>query len=142
MFISNDNQYKTGFPGEKIMRYSKQRELVLKTVLENRIHPNAEFVYNTLKEEYPDLSLGTVYRNLNSLVKNDMLRKISIPNGSDCFDGTLAEHQHLVCTQCGKVIDICIPELEKVHNNVLVKTGFTINSSSLAFEGVCKDCSK
>ena len=44
------------------MRYSKQRELVLKTVLENKIHPNAEFVYNVLKETNPELSLGTVYR--------------------------------------------------------------------------------
>ena len=122
------------------MRYSKQRELVLKTVLENKIHPNAEFVYNTLKEENPDLSLGTVYRNLNSLVKNNMLKRISIPNGSDCFDGTLAEHQHLVCTECGKVIDINLSELERIHSNVLKKMGFDINCSSLALEGTCKDC--
>ncbi len=124
------------------MRYSKQRELVLKTVLENKIHPNAEFVYHALKEENPELSLGTVYRNLNSLVKNNMLKRISIPNGSDCFDGTLAEHQHLVCTTCGKVIDISISELEKIRSNVMNKTGFSINFSSLAFEGLCKECSK
>ena len=124
------------------MRYSKQRELVLKTVLENKIHPNAEFVYNTLKEENPDLSLGTVYRNLNSLVKNNMLRKISIPNGSDCFDGTLAEHQHLVCKDCGKVIDISLSELEKIRMNVFNKTGFSVDYSTLAFEGVCKECQK
>ncbi len=122
------------------MRYSKQRELVLKTVLENKVHPNAEFVYNKLKEEYPELSLGTVYRNLNSLVKNNMLKKIDIPNGSDCFDGTLAEHQHLVCTKCGKVMDISIPELERIRNNVYKKTGFNINYTSLAFEGMCREC--
>lgn len=124
------------------MRYSKQRELVLKTVLENKIHPNAEFVYNTLKEENPDLSLGTVYRNLNSLVKNNMLKRISIPNGSDCFDGTLAEHQHLVCTECGAVIDIRLSELEKICSNVFKKTGFAVNCSSLALEGICRECQK
>ncbi len=124
------------------MRYSKQRELVLKTVLENKIHPNAEFVYNTLKEENPDLSLGTVYRNLNSLVKNNMLKRISIPNGSDCFDGALAEHQHLVCTKCGKVIDITLSELDKISSGVFKKTGFAINYSSLALEGVCRECQK
>ncbi len=124
------------------MRYSKQRELVLQTVLDNKIHPNAEFIYSTLKEEHPELSLGTVYRNLNSLVKNNMLKKISIPNGSDCFDGTIAEHQHLVCTKCGKVTDICISELEKIRNSVYNKTGFNIDCSSLALEGICKECEK
>lgn len=122
------------------MRYSKQRELVLKTVLENKIHPNAEFVYNVLKETNPELSLGTVYRNLNSLVKNNMLKRISIPNGSDCFDGTLAEHQHLVCTKCGKVIDITLSELDKIQLSVLKKTGFVIDYTSLALEGICKEC--
>ncbi len=122
------------------MRYSKQRELVLQTVLDNKVHPNAEFIYNTLKEEHPELSLGTVYRNLNSLVKNNMLKKISIPNGSDCFDGTIAEHQHLVCTKCDKVTDICISELEKIRHNIYSKTGFNINYSSLALEGICKEC--
>ena len=122
------------------MRYSKQRELVLKTVLENKIHPNAEFVYNVLKETNPELSLGTVYRNLNSLVKNNMLKRISIPNGSDCFDGTLVEHQHLVCTKCGKVIDITLSELDKIQLSVLKKTGFAIDCTSLALEGICKEC--
>lgn len=124
------------------MRYSKQRELILKTVLENKIHPNAEFVYNKLKTEYPELSLGTVYRNLNLLVKNKMLKKINIPNGSDCFDGTIANHQHLVCTECGKIIDVSISELEKITSSVYNKTGFSINCASLAFEGICKECEK
>lgn len=125
-----------------IMRYSKQRELVLKTVLENKIHPNAEFVYNTLKEEYPELSLGTVYRNLNSLVKNNMLKKISIPRGSDCFDGTIAEHQHLICTKCGKIIDVCIMDIDKIQSSIYKKTGFNVNCSSLTLEGICKECEK
>ncbi len=123
------------------MRYSKQRELILNTVLENPVHPTADFVYNCLKEEHSDLSLGTVYRNLNVLAENNMLKKISIPSGSDRFDGTLAEHQHLVCTKCGKVIDVYISELEKIHKHVFDKTGFDINCVSLAFEGVCDECS-
>lgn len=124
------------------MRHSKQRELVLKTVLDNRVHPNAEFVYNSLKADNPELSLGTVYRNLNSLVKNNMLKRISIPNGSDCFDGTMAEHQHLVCTECGKIIDINLCDFEKISINVYKKTGFIVNTSSLALEGVCRECQK
>ena len=122
------------------MRYSIQREMILNTVLEDHTHPSAESVYNHLKGENNDLSLGTVYRNLNILAKNHMLKKISIPNGSDRFDGTLSEHQHLVCTKCGKVTDVYISELEKIHNNVLDRSGFDINFASLAFEGICNEC--
>lgn len=122
------------------MRYSRQRELVLNAVLKHKVHPNADYIYNLLKEDYPELSLGTVYRNLNALVKNNMLKKICIPNGSDCFDGTLAEHQHLVCTKCGKIMDVYISELPRIQRNIYNKTGFKINCTSLAIEGICKDC--
>lgn len=57
------------------MRYSKQRELILNAVLNNKVHPTADFVYNFLKEDNPELSLGTVYRNLNFLAENNMLKK-------------------------------------------------------------------
>lgn len=124
------------------MRYSKQRELILNTVLQNKIHPTADDVYNLLKNDYPGLSLGTVYRNLNFLSEHNMLKKISVPSGSDCFDGTLAEHQHLVCVKCGKVYDISIPEISKIESDVFNRTGFSINVSSLAFEGVCWKCRK
>ncbi len=124
------------------MRYSKQRRLILNTVLENKIHPTADQIYNILKDDNPELSLGTVYRNLNFLSKNNMLKKISIPNGSDRFDGTLSEHQHVICTKCGKVADIRVSELNKICSVVLDKTGFEINCDALAFEGLCEECRK
>ena len=61
--------------GDFNMRYSKQRELILNAVLNNKVHPTADFVYNFLKEDNPELSLGTVYRNLNFLAENNMLKK-------------------------------------------------------------------
>ena len=124
------------------MRYSKQRELILNAVLNNKVHPTADIVYNFLKEDNPELRLETVYRNLNFLAENNMLKKISEPNGSDCFDVTLTDHQHLVCIKCGEVSDICIPELSVIEKKISDKTGFSINTSSLAFEGICKKCKK
>ena len=122
------------------MRYSRQRELILNKVLEDKTHPSAETVYNELKEECGELSLGIVYRNLNMLADNHMLKRISIPNGCDRFDSALSNHQHLVCTKCGKVMDIYITELEKIRRNVCTKTGFDIDFDSLAFEGICSEC--
>lgn len=122
------------------MRYSKQRELILNAVLRNRIHPTAEMVYNLIKDECPDISLGTVYRNLNYLAQNNMLKKINVPDGSDRFDGTLMRHQHLVCRKCGKVQDIGIGELLTIKSRIMENKKFDIDIDSLVFEGICGEC--
>lgn len=124
------------------MRYSRQRELILNAVLRNRIHPTAEMVYNLIKDECPDLSLGTVYRNLNYLAQNNMLKKINVPDGSDRFDGTLLRHQHLVCRKCGKVQDVGIDELLTIKSSIMKDKDFDIDIDSLVFEGVCGECAE
>ena len=92
------------------MRYSKQRELVLHTVEQLCDHPTAEEIYDTAAKECPGLSLGTVYRNLNSLVEAGMVRRVSIPGRADRFDHTLCWHSHLYCTACGGVVDADVDE--------------------------------
>ena len=71
------------------MRYSKQRELVMQTVQQLCDHPTAEEIYDKAAQECPNLSLGTVYRNLNSLVEAGRVRRVSIPGKADRFDHTL-----------------------------------------------------
>ena len=92
------------------MRYSKQRELVMQTVQNLCDHPTAEEIYDTAAKECPGLSLGTVYRNLNSLVEAGRVRRVSIPGQADRFDHTLAWHSHLYCTVCGGVTDAEVDE--------------------------------
>ena len=87
------------------MRYSKQRELVMQTVQNLCDHPTAEEIYDAAVKECPGLSLGTVYRNLNSLVDAGRVRRVSIPGKADRFDHTLPWHSHLYCTVCGSVTD-------------------------------------
>ena len=88
------------------MNYSKQRELILQTVLQNPIHPTADQVYNQVRRQNPKISLGTVYRNLNFLAEMGKIKKISMPVGSDRFDGRLDEHYHAACACCGQVFDL------------------------------------
>ena len=88
------------------MRYSRQRELVLNQVLARCDHPTAEQIYSALRPQCPGLSLGTVYRNLNGLVEMGRLRRVTIPGQADRFDRTLAEHDHLFCRNCGRVVDV------------------------------------
>ena len=87
------------------MRYSKQRELVLQKVEQLCDHPTAEEIFDLAAKECPGLSLGTVYRNLNSLVDAGRVRRVSIPGKADRFDHTLGWHSHLYCNCCGGVVD-------------------------------------
>lgn len=101
------------------MRYSKQRELVMQTVQQLCDHPTAEEIYDKAAQECPNLSLGTVYRNLNSLVEAGRVRRVSIPGKADRFDHTLPWHSHLYCTVCGGVTDA---EVDGKQVMELVKT--------------------
>jgi len=122
------------------MNYSKQRELVLQTVLENPIHPTADDVYEQVRRQNPKISLGTVYRNLNFLSEMGMIRKISMPVGSDRFDGRLDEHYHMACTCCGRVFDMECGALRELDRQILDLQGFQVRDRHLLLTGLCRDC--
>lgn len=121
-------------------KYSRQRELIYNTVIENQVHPTAEFVYNYLKKDNPQLSLGTVYRNLQQLSDNGAINRVSIPNQPDRFDGVIKPHYHAVCSKCGKIEDIFIEEMENIDSLVAKKTGLNIIGHEIVFKTICPLC--
>lgn len=121
-------------------KYSRQRELIYNTVIENQVHPTAEFVYNYLKKDNPQLSLGTVYRNLQQLSDNGAINRVSIPNQPDRFDGVIKPHYHAVCSKCGKIEDIFIEEMENIDSLVAEKTGLNIIGHEIVFKTICPLC--
>lgn len=122
------------------MIYSRQRELILETVLENRVHPTADAVFARLKPDHPELSLATVYRNLNLLAKSGLLIKIPVPGGADHFDGTLEPHYHMICEKCGAMVDIPKEYVPAFDDTVGEKTGCRISGHAILFYGICKNC--
>ena len=122
------------------MNYSKQRELILQTVLQNPIHPTADQVYNQVRRQNPKISLGTVYRNLNFLAEMGKIKKISMPVGSDRFDGRLDEHYHMTCTRCGRVFDVECAALEDLDRQIMESQGFQVQQRHLLLTGLCKEC--
>lgn len=124
------------------MRYSKQKEEILKTVINSSSHPDATYIYNKVREEIPNISLGTVYRNLNTLVDAGMIRKIMLDDGNIRFDKTLNTHNHIKCIYCGKLEDINIllnrNDIARIEN----ETSFKITDSSFNINGVCENCLK
>ena len=77
---------------ERATRYSRKREAILNAIQSTDCHPSAEWVYQTLKPTHPDLSLGTVYRNLNLLVETGEIKKLTCGDGADHFDGDIRQH--------------------------------------------------
>ena len=120
------------------MKYSRQRELIYNVVAKNKVHPSADEIYDILKKDNPNLSLATVYRNLNQLAENNEILKVQIPGQKDRYDCTVHEHYHFVCSNCSTVYDIekssiPAPLLETIN-------GHSISSFDLTINGICKDC--
>lgn len=115
---------------------SKQRDLVYKTVMCLDIHPTAEEIYTLVKKEMPNISLGTVYRNLNLLAQIGKIKRISMPNGIYRFDKTLTEHYHFMCEKCGKVFDLPYLDIKESFKDLNVQ----IKSVDLNVCGLCQKC--
>lgn len=124
------------------MKFSKQRELILNTIVENHVHPTADFIYNHLKKDNPNLSLGTVYINLAQLVEHGFIKKVSIPGYPDRFDGNLSEHHHFICQHCGEICDIDSKILNNINKMISEEQGLQITSSNINLKGICNNCKK
>lgn len=123
------------------IKYSRQREALLKELRSRTDHPTADMLYQKLREEYPNISLGTVYRNLALLCDLGKIKKIPCGDGSERYDGFLGPHNHFVCSGCGRVIDLEAAESE-VDTKVKNKEIGCVNNYSLIYYGLCKECIK
>ena len=124
-----------------VRKHSRKRDAILSCVRGTTCHPTAEWVYTQLKPEIPDLSLGTVYRNLNSLVEAGMVRRVSIPGRADRFDHTLCWHSHLYCTACGGVVDADVDE-KQVMRLVRRQKDVVVQDCAVVLFGLCEACAK
>lgn len=123
------------------LKYSRQRESIKQYLASTNEHPTADTVYMHVKEEYPNISLGTVYRNLNLLTSLGEALKISDPDGADRFDGCVLPHSHFFCTECRKVLDLEL-DTEELLKKHIAASGFDgiVESSRTIFYGKCSDC--
>lgn len=123
------------------LKYSRQREAIKEYLMNTKDHPTADTVYMHIREQYPNISLGTVYRNLNLLASQGEIIKINCNDGSIRFDGNSGPHYHFVCNRCNKVMDL---EMEPIdHINRIANAGFPgkIEGNVTFFYGLCPDCS-
>lgn len=123
------------------LKYSKQREAIKAYLKKSIDHPTADMVYDNLKLIFPNISLGTVYRNLALLTELGEIRKIANSNGPDRFDAESKPHYHFCCNSCGEILDIESNEEKFLFiQEVLKNFSGTITDEEITFHGVCPEC--
>lgn len=128
------------------LRYSKPREVILSFFRERDTHVSAENLYVTLKERGENLSLSTVYLNLNVLRGAGLVREFSGANGEALYDSNIAPHYHLICKRCGAILDLpplLIDETSPVQalkHHAEAETGWLVDNPSLNLMGTCPTC--
>ena len=128
---------------QKGLKYTEQREIVLSILLHAQEHLTAEEVYNEIKKEHTDSNIGiaTVYRALSFLEEVDLITSIAFgTDGKKYESNAKSHHDHLICTNCGKIIEFIDDEIEKRQDKIAKKNKFKITSHSMQLYGTCETC--
>jgi len=129
---------------ETKLRYSKQRETIYEVLKDDCTHPCVDDIYAKVKQLIPDISLGTVYRNLNLLADHHRITRLDIGDGVIHFDARIDPHYHLICDQCGTIQDIVCSQaiLDELINKVNEQSEHVIEGAQILFHGTCSHCFK
>lgn len=119
------------------MRYSRQREAVYNAVAGTKCHPDAEWVYARVRESIPDVSLGTVYRNLRQLAEDRKLLTLETEKKTLRFDADLSPHSHFICKKCGCISDLYVTS--EISRD-LAQAGYRVDNEKTVLYGLCPIC--
>jgi len=121
---------------------TKQRQVILEELRSVTSHPTADDMYDMVRRRLPNVSLGTVYRNLEILAESGIVQKIDIGGTKKRFDGNVAAHYHLRCAGCGRVDDIHLDTGIDLEAMAAALTDYTILRHRLEFIGLCPSCAQ
>ena len=121
------------------MKHSKQRDAIYNELSLRKDHPTAEDLYFSVKNNIPNLSLATVYRNLTQLEQDGKIQRIT-SGTSDRFDADISNHPHFVCVKCGRVIDVTLDK--STGEETICDFDGKVISKTVIFSGYCPDCCK
>ncbi len=124
------------------LKYSRQREVIKDFLINRKDHPTADTVYMNVREQYPNISLGTVYRNLTLLADLGEIQRLRVGDGVDHFDADVSPHYHFVCTECGSVIDLEMESIDHIIDIAGMNFDGHITGHVTYFYGICGNCSK
>jgi Fur family transcriptional regulator, peroxide stress response regulator len=125
-----------------IRRETKQREAILKVLRNTKSHPTADQIYDEVRKDVPNISKGTVYRNLQVLQDDGAITELKLNDTLSRYEVKQESHYHFRCEKCGRVSDIDMPVDRELDRHIEKITGLKISYHQLEFRGLCKDCQK
>ncbi|WP_458700537.1 Fur family transcriptional regulator [Sulfurospirillum sp. 1307] len=120
------------------LKATPQRLCILDT-LDKYGHATLEEIEKYSKEKFPTLSLSTIYRNINEMIKKDVLSEVKIANKKDYFEITKEKHVHLICKECGKIEDLMV-DSQEIIQKFQKQTQSKILDTTISFDVICKEC--
>ncbi len=126
----------------KLYRNTRQKKYLLELLKSTRSHPTAAWLFERLKPRFPNLSMGTVYRNLKILQQQYLIQKLDFGSTFDRYDANLSVHYHFVCDQCGCIEDLPGDVNQNINHIVAHHTDYVIRAHRLEFFGLCQACQK
>jgi len=125
-----------------ILKHSKQRDAIKNFLITRKDHPSADVVYSQVREAFPNISLGTVYRNLTLLAEIGEIARIRVGDGMDHFDADISSHYHFICSECGSVIDLDMDSISQINKIASANFDGQIDGHVTYFYGICPNCKK
>jgi Fur family peroxide stress response transcriptional regulator len=122
------------------VRMTPQRHAILSYLLDSMSHPTADEIHKALEQQYPSMSVATIYNNLKLFVEAGLVRELTYGDASSRFDADMTDHYHMICENCGKIVDFDHPKLIEVEREAARQTGFAVSGHRMEVYGVCKDC--
>lgn len=123
------------------VRMTPQRHAILAYLINTMSHPTADEIYQALADQFPNMSVATVYNNLRLFKEAGLVQELTYGDSSSRFDANLEEHYHVICRQCGKIVDFHFPSLVHVEEAASKATGFKVDSHRMEVYGYCSSCS-
>lgn len=114
--------------------------MILKVLVNDKTHPTIKDIYNKVHQIDPSIGQATVYRNVNKLVDNGEVKRLSTNGEVDHYDGDMSNHYHFICTECNQIIDIFGYELKLPLNNIKKDHGISIDNFDIVLYGKCDKC--
>lgn len=124
------------------LKHSKQRDSIMEFLATRNDHPTADTVYMNVREIFPNISLGTVYRNLTLLADIGEIARIRVGDGVDHFDADTSPHNHFICRDCGSVMDLKMESIDSITEIAARNFDGLIEGHVTYFHGICGNCRK
>ncbi|MCR2821977.1 peroxide-responsive transcriptional repressor PerR [Lederbergia panacisoli] len=124
------------------VRITPQRHAILEYLIHSMSHPTADDIYKSLEDKFPNMSVATVYNNLRVFREAGLVKELTYGDASSRFDFVTSDHYHIICDNCGKIVDFHYPGLDEVEQLASHVTGFKVGHHRMEIYGICPECDK